>query len=171
MPNNIGTPASAFKTDKYGFTASGAALNEIALALKGQSVIAHQIDFSDPLIKKIQYYKNEPLPSGSWVTTNYLDLYGWCFEKESGTEAIILNLGPNRYGFEEFDKVGYYNCGPVSFQSMVQLTSADQTAGNGGVALLNTLPTDFDDPLFTTTETIIANPISSTAKLLLEPYS
>ncbi|MBK9638005.1 MAG: hypothetical protein IPO63_09355 [Bacteroidetes bacterium] len=52
LPNNIGTPASAFKTDKYGFTASGAALNEIALALKGQSVIAHQIDFSDPLIKK-----------------------------------------------------------------------------------------------------------------------
>ena len=161
--NSIGP--SNFDTDKYGFTASGAALNEIALALKGQNVIAHRIDFDNLLVQKIQYFNSI---NSNWVTTDYLDLYGWCFEKESGTEAIILNLGPNEYRYQAFDNVGRYNGSNVSFESMVQLTSSDQTAGNGGVLPLgSTPPFAIDEPIFTTNEINI----SSSAPLILPGYS
>jgi Secretion system C-terminal sorting domain len=164
LPNNINNPNS-FLTKENGFTASGSALNEIALALKGNAVIAHRINFEDlpgDPIERISYFEENTL-----VPTNYLELYGWSFEKENGTEAIILNLGPNQYEFTALDEVGWYGGFYRNFTSMVQITSNEQTKGNGGVNCPNL---ECDDPLISTNEVEI-NPISTTYPMVFPPYS
>ena len=166
LPTNIITP-NTFQTEENGFTASGAALNEIALALKGNAVIAHRINFEglpgDP-VERISYFEDNNLE-----TTNYLELYGWSFEKENGTEAIILNLGPNDYEFTDFSDVGFYNGNTVNFTNYVQITSENngEVNGNGGLWIGEYPAPDIgiDEPLYSSGE----KPI--TGNIVFKKYS
>ena len=157
LPYNI--PGSGMPTPQYGFTASGAALNEIALAMKGTEVKAHRIDFSNDAndIEYISYLGQPTTPS------NYLNLYGWSFEKKEGFEAVIINLG--FYAYEILNPcslVSISTCNNVP-QSMVQLVSNDPTAGITDI--LNNVTGKVRD-LYTTEEVPITG-----STLQIEPYS
>ena len=146
LPYNVQGIPTSFPTEKYGFTASGAAQNEIALAMKGTEVIAHRIDFSPnaAAIGTITY-------TGQTTSSNLLNLYGWSFEKEEGFEAVILNLGRSPYSISNPSALTSTSLVTNIPLSMVQLTASDPTAGIGTIV---TLPTSIslDEYLYTTGE-------------------
>jgi hypothetical protein len=156
LPDNVEVVgANNFATTQYGFTASGAAQNEIALAMKGSNVIAHRIDFTtnSTAIGNISYYDE----NGNFFTSSLLNLYGWSFEKEEGFEAIILNLGNIEYNLQTACSLGLFAASSNCPQSMVQLKAIDPTAGIGTIDLL---PTGIllSERLYTTGEISIASP-------------
>jgi hypothetical protein len=151
LPWNVALAGNQnFPTTKFGFTASGAAMNEIGLAMKGRNVEAHRIDFSADAntIGDITY-------TGLNVSSNYLNLYGWTFEKEEGTEIIILNLGFKEFYVQNPCSLGYSLNNYVCPDRMVQMTCLDPTAGIGSI--VTTLPTN-SSQLFTTGEINISGP-------------
>ncbi len=93
-------------------------------------MIAHKIDFSSNAsdIGYISYVGS----LGEYITsTDYLNLYGWSFEKEEGFESIILNLGNKNYSISSSDisSLTSYNSNMTTPLSMVQLTCFNPTAG------------------------------------------
>jgi len=160
LPENVKlVGAGNFETTPYGFTASGAAQNEIALAMKGTGVEAHRIDFSpnSTAIGNISYFD----ANGNYVTSsNLLNLYGWSFEKEEGFEAIILNLGQAFYSIGNPSDLTSINSITNVPQSMVQLTTIDPTTGLGSVVKLP-VANQLNNNLYTTGEINIANGVVS----------
>ncbi|MBL7922571.1 MAG: hypothetical protein JNL88_00075, partial [Bacteroidia bacterium] len=160
LPYNVVDPDN-FVTTTYGFTASGAAQNEIALAMKGTDVVAHRIDFSNDAaaIGTIGY-------AGQTTNSNLLNLYGWSFEKEEGFEAIILNLGNSFFAINSPSALTSISPVNNTPQSMVQLSAIEPTAG---ISSIVTLPVNTPlsiEHLYTTGEVDIVNGVVS-----IPPYS
>ncbi len=167
LPFNVSTASSAnFATTKFGFTASGAANNEIALAMKGNNVIAHKIDFSSNA-NDIGYITYIGTVGQTITSTEYLNLYGWSFEKEEGFEAVILNLGNRNYSISSADltKLTSFNSNTTIPLSMVQLTCFNPTAGISQIYGPTSTGTKGIHHLKTTGE------IDILGDLILPPYS
>ncbi|MBP6511407.1 MAG: T9SS type A sorting domain-containing protein [Bacteroidia bacterium] len=183
LPFNVSTSSAAnFSTTKFGFTASGAANNEIALAMKGNNVIAHKIDFSSNA-NDIGYITYIGTVGQTITSTEYLNLYGWSFEKEEGFEAVILNLGNRNYSISSSDLTLLTSYGLITTTplSMVQLTCFNPTAGisqiygptstgTKGIHHLKTtgeidIPGDLILPPYSLTRIIYRNPNTITVRL------
>ena len=161
LPYNI-INASTYNTEKYGFTASGAALNEIALALRGTNVTGHRIDFSNDAtaIGNISYYNN-----GNYQISNHLNLYGWSFEKDEGYEAIILNLSNKNFVINNPCSLVNMSTGINCFTNLsaVQLNCRNPIAGIGEVVSTST---NAFDKLLASPETNIPSGVVN-----IPPYS